>query len=57
MESDFELPHVCLSVCLSVCMYQLGSHWTDSHKILYLSFIEVCWKIHILHYYIVQHNT
>jgi hypothetical protein len=29
-------PSVRPSVCLSVCTEQLGSHWTDFHKILYL---------------------
>ena len=35
-ESDCQL-HL---ICPSFCMEQLGSHWTDFHEILYLSFLE-----------------
>ena len=36
-KSDYYLRHVCLSVRPSVRMEQLGSHWTDFHKIRHLS--------------------
>jgi len=29
-----------MSACLCVYMEQLGSHWTDSHEILFLSFVS-----------------
>ena len=35
---------LCMSVCLSVCMEQLGSNWTDFHKILYLSIFRKLWR-------------
>ena len=35
LKSDYQRPHVCLSVCPH--LQQLGFHWTDIHEILYSS--------------------
>jgi ferredoxin len=44
-KSNCYLCHVCLSVCpsarLSVLMEQLGSHWTDFHKIWYTNIFKI----------------
>ena len=36
-KSNYKLHHACLSVYPSAGMEQLGSQWTESHKISYLS--------------------
>jgi hypothetical protein len=40
-KATINIRHVCLSVCRSIRM-QLGSHWTDLRKILYLCIFRKC---------------